>query len=430
MGRPQVAEARGSGSGKRRLHQSRTHTDEHCSERDLSSRQNPATDLSFGQGWYVHRIKKQPWDYLLISEAPSPITPAGYCVGTPTSSVSIHASTPQETSMVTPSVPHFQSQGPDIEHDLDNTNASDLEATSPINESYIPEDGLEDIDLRDKPMIVETLHSCGAFIRSWGSTGRSMSRQKLLQLYNTIAHGILVAAQTPGGCSAPVKETSFETGFNLLLATYQWDAKFVQDGMVSAKESEYEDVFRAALFLAARKGAVNLVKVLLNGFGQKTPKDNDGQTCLHVASIHNRPEVVKFLLEREVDVNARSRDGRTPWTSIGHLPSHEDVSKLLIEAGARINDTRPVDWMNNLYQEAAGGHTESVRTLIRRGADPSYATPFGWTPLHFANSVEIVQILVEAGAKVNAVSDTGKTPLDIHFNNHAKKRYLVAHGAK
>ncbi|KAG8408229.1 hypothetical protein J3459_018091 [Metarhizium acridum] len=132
--------------------------------------------------------------------------------------------------------------------------------------------------------------------------------------------------------------------------------------MATSNTAEYEDVFRAALFLEAGKGILNLVEILFDLFAED-PKDNDGQTCLHIASIHNQPHVVDFLLGRGVHVNVRRQDGRTPWTVIGSSPSHEAISNLLIQAGARVNDTRPTDEMNCLYQAAASKHS-SEKELI------------------------------------------------------------------
>ncbi|KUJ17713.1 ankyrin [Mollisia scopiformis] len=72
-----------------------------------------------------------------------------------------------------------------------------------------------------------------------------------------------------------------------------------------------------------------------------------------------------------------------------------------------------------LYQAAAGGHLESVKSLLAKGVNPSDRTVCDWCPLHWAahndleDGFEIVKLLVEHGADVNQVSDTGLTPLDL-----------------
>lgn len=69
-----------------------------------------------------------------------------------------------------------------------------------------------------------------------------------------------------------------------------------------------------------------------------------------------------------------------------------------------------------LYGAAAGGHYADVRQLLERGADPSMRTRFRWTALHWAvgnGFPDVVRLLLDHGADVNAVSDTGMTPLQM-----------------
>jgi ankyrin repeat protein len=91
--------------------------------------------------------------------------------------------------------------------------------------------------------------------------------------------------------------------------------------------------------------------------------------------------MVKFLLDKKADVNIESFDnGNTPWTLICGSPDHETVADLLLNAGADMNVTL-TNGENPLYVSAAGGHTQAVRIMLKRGMDPSMATYFGWCPL-------------------------------------------------
>jgi hypothetical protein len=51
----------------------------------------------------------------------------------------------------------------------------------------------------------------------------------------------------------------------------------------------------------------------------------------------------------------------------------------LIQAGADKHTF--VGEMNSLYVAASGGHTTSVRLLLRQGVNPSIKTAYGWAPL-------------------------------------------------
>lgn len=57
-----------------------------------------------------------------------------------------------------------------------------------------------------------------------------------------------------------------------------------------------------------------------------------------------------------------------------------------------------------------------VKKLLKYGTNPSITTRYGWAPLHWAaNSghIEVVKILIQAGADLSPISDQTVTPLDM-----------------
>ena len=71
-----------------------------------------------------------------------------------------------------------------------------------------------------------------------------------------------------------------------------------------------------------------------------------------------------------------------------------------------------------------------VRHLIKSGADPNSRNDEGYSPLHYAATVEIAEALVELGADVNAAGFLcGRTPLHIHsLRRDTIARRLIALG--
>ena len=77
--------------------------------------------------------------------------------------------------------------------------------------------------------------------------------------------------------------------------------------------------------------------------------------------------------------------------------------------------------------------------LLKAGADPNICgnDEIGITPLSVAAStkddhLEVVRLLVEGGADVNAKDKKGMTPLDwaTREGNEAVREFLLNHGAK
>jgi superfamily II RNA helicase len=95
---------------------------------------------------------------------------------------------------------------------------------------------------------------------------------------------------------------------------------------------------------------------------------------------------------------------------------------------ALLPDGRDVDFRDpelggetQLIVSAERGDSRAVRLLLAFGADPNLASDSGWTAVHGAaeaGSAECVESLVQAGARMDRIAKSGKTPLDIARQYH------------
>ena len=110
--------------------------------------------------------------------------------------------------------------------------------------------------------------------------------------------------------------------------------------------------------------------------------------------------------------NATGPDGET---GLMHSTAngHTETVKALLRAGADV-DTRDSNGVTALLVAAAQGHTDIVRLLLDRGPKVNGGAYLGSTALMMAareGHTDIVRALVDAGAEVNAKSDNGATAL-------------------
>ena len=87
-----------------------------------------------------------------------------------------------------------------------------------------------------------------------------------------------------------------------------------------------------ALQLAAWKGHLEAVKWLLV-HGASVNRRGSRWSALHYAAFADREDVLRLLIERGGDLNARSPNGSTPLMMTARQ-GHEPIAKLLLEAGA------------------------------------------------------------------------------------------------
>jgi hypothetical protein len=76
-----------------------------------------------------------------------------------------------------------------------------------------------------------------------------------------------------------------------------------------------------------------MVELLLTLRANYTLATQDGYTCLHIAVDAGDPSIVNALLKREVDINARAKDGSTAY-DIADPIGAERVKKQLEKRGA------------------------------------------------------------------------------------------------
>lgn len=145
-----------------------------------------------------------------------------------------------------------------------------------------------------------------------------------------------------------------------------------------------------------------------------------GATAL-LAAVHcGGREVVDLLLDAGANINQRSHW----WAgSFGVLDGDTPLVPYLIERGATID----------AHAAARLGRLDRLRELVN--ADPALVHARGGdgqTPLHFASSVEVAQLLLHHGAEIDARDvDHEATPAQWMIRDRQEvARFLVARGAR
>lgn len=145
---------------------------------------------------------------------------------------------------------------------------------------------------------------------------------------------------------------------------------------------------------------------------------------LGYASEKGSFEIVKLLLEKGADVNATGRKCYRETPIFFALEeNHLEIAQFLLKRGANINKY-------NLLRSNVVYNTTSLKWALAQGADSSYFSELGITPLHDAMIKHICAVPVQniqlffdynadaniptRAAQISEYSVSGSTPLHLH----------------
>ena len=190
----------------------------------------------------------------------------------------------------------------------------------------------------------------------------------------------------------------------------------VQGLDVNAREPAHA---RTALMRAAAFGQVEAVKLLLASRADPRAADSEKRTAVHIAAEADAAGVIPLLCAAGGDPSSLAAYGSHPMTPLGLAvrAGHVDSVGVLLAAGADPNRAGPRE-PAPIEEAIDRRRPDLVRALIAGRASLAPSAASAPSLLHYAlrdcsrADLEIVKLLVEAGADTKARDGRGHTPLE------------------
>ena len=166
--------------------------------------------------------------------------------------------------------------------------------------------------------------------------------------------------------------------------------------LAAKKEVSANDINRMSYLIDDKKAK-------MNGIGQ------DGKTLLEKAVRSNSEELFQFLLSKGADINQKNGKLETPLHVAAQLKNPR-MMEAVLAANPDVN-AQDAKGETALLICVMQNDAHAVSTLLSHKADPNVAAKGGVVPLTEVVDPQIAQELLQNGAHVNVVTDSGKDPL-------------------
>ena len=268
---------------------------------------------------------------------------------------------------------------------------------------------------------------------------------------NTCRHSAIAALLIAvGGCSGNEEPAEFRPT-TILEAVLVSDTTAVRDFLARGADVNAPEVDGTTLLMRAIHGrSPDIAKLLIDAGANVSTANRYGVNALYLAAHTTDAQTTRELLAAGADANASLPEGETALMTAAKAGSAEIVRLLLagdarsalpgnaateiaptttssgyfavagVSAGIknRADPNAKEGWHGQtaLMWAAAEGHADVVRLLIEAGANVNAANQAGQTAVHSATirgSTANIQYLADHGADLNAKDLKGHTPLDI-----------------
>ena len=143
------------------------------------------------------------------------------------------------------------------------------------------------------------------------------------------------------------------------------------------------------LHIATTTNNTEMIRLLLSKGANYDARNNQDFTPLHVAATHGYSDTIGLLLDAGADIELLSSKQHSPL-HLAIINNHTNVATLLIESPARISERLRVinqeDYQGNtpLHLSVLARNTDIITLLLSHGANQESFNNNGFTPLYLA----------------------------------------------
>jgi ankyrin repeat protein len=184
---------------------------------------------------------------------------------------------------------------------------------------------------------------------------------------------------------------------------------------------------------AAEKNLYSMILLLNSHKADLNIQNHIGFTALLEATIQGNNRIMGYLIKEGADLELKANNGATALM-VAVNAQNTRGARILLEAGANANTSDAKGITPLMKTMEVGDNVELVNLLVEHGADMNARNPEGKPVLliySYRNRIPAHQELIKLGADVNIQDKEGKTPLikAVMEGNLDMVKILIENGA-
>jgi ankyrin repeat protein len=220
-----------------------------------------------------------------------------------------------------------------------------------------------------------------------------------------------------------LKKIEFFLVRNFLEGLFQKNSFVIKSNEIETKNYNFD---KQEIENCCAENLFNLLNYLIE---KKVANIKSKNHYLLIASCYDNKEIVRLLIEKEIDINQTNSNGSNAL----HLASekgHKEIVQLLMENGINFHQME-LGGLNALHLASKHGHKEIVQLFIEKGININQANNNGENALHLASKeghTQIVQLLIEKGIDIKQTNKYGQNALHLATRHgHKETVHLLIH---
>ncbi|KAK4084332.1 uncharacterized protein Triagg1_812 [Trichoderma aggressivum f. europaeum] len=184
----------------------------------------------------------------------------------------------------------------------------------------------------------------------------------------------------------------------------------------ASPDAVIDETGRRLLHLAAYRGDLEAVRLLIQRGASTTVQGEGGLTALHYAVLLDREDIVTLLASNIAEASSLDVTDAKGFTALSLATQRKNptATQILVHRGASCKVADPRG-LTPVHHAARLGFKKGLRMLLDSGGDPNSVDNNDFTPVHHAvngyTDSGLVKMLAESGANLDAEDGSGRTPL-------------------